>query len=222
MGNVSPRVFAPASRRACAAPGSRSGATPARRYSTSASSSNRTRGFTACAVHLPRLRRTSSQGTPADSPAITRRARRSISPAHAASTSARFSVSASSRLARSSAATSARSAIGNVRASRRSSFAREVMWPFYTRATQPNIALAPGPVHMRRSRFSRSGLAKAWLSSRRCFKIRIGGTRVPGVAMRGAWPAEIHSETLIILSHLTATSSDPDCRWERRRSHPPA
>jgi len=88
-------------------------------------------------------RRTSSQGTPADSPAITLRARLSISAVHAASTSARFSVSASSRLARSSAATSARSATGNVRASRRSSCAREDMRPFYTRATQPNIALEP-------------------------------------------------------------------------------
>ena len=74
-------------------------------------------------------RRTSSQGTLADSPAITLRARLSISAAQAASTSARFSASASSRLARSSAATSARSATGNARASRRSSCARDVMWP---------------------------------------------------------------------------------------------
>ena len=77
-------------------------------------------------------RRTSSQGTPTDSPAITRRARRSISAAHAASTSARFSVSAASRLASNSAATSARSAIGNARASRRTACTREVMRPFYT------------------------------------------------------------------------------------------
>ena len=82
-------------------------------------------------------RRTSSQGTPADSPAITRRARRSISAAHAASTSAGFSVSASSRLARSSAATSARSATGKAKASRRTSCAREFMKPFYTLARQP-------------------------------------------------------------------------------------
>jgi hypothetical protein len=75
--------------------------------------------------------RASDQGMPADSPAITRRARRSISDAQAASTSAGLSVSVASRLANSSAATSARSAIGNVRASRRSSWAREVMRLFY-------------------------------------------------------------------------------------------
>ena len=74
--------------------------------------------------------RTSSQGMPSDSPAMTRRARLSISAAHAASTSALSSAPASSRLARSSAATSARSSIGNVRASRRRSCAREVIWPF--------------------------------------------------------------------------------------------
>ncbi len=71
--------------------------------------------------------RTSSHGSPTDSPFITRRARRSISCAHAASTSAAFSAGSSSRLASNSAATSARSLTGNVKASRRSSCARDVM-----------------------------------------------------------------------------------------------
>lgn len=75
-------------------------------------------------------RRTSSQAIPGDSPAITRRARRSISAAHAASTSATSSVPESSKLANSSAATSARSSTGSDNASRRSSCALEVMWPF--------------------------------------------------------------------------------------------
>lgn len=88
-------------------------------------------------------RRTSSHGVPDDSPAITRRARFSISSAHAASTSAMSSVGASSRLARSSAATSARWLIGRVSASRSSSCARSGMAPFYIRARQPNIALEP-------------------------------------------------------------------------------
>ena len=88
-------------------------------------------------------RRTSSHGTPADSPAITLRARLSISAAHAASTSAGFSVSASSRLARSSAATSARSATGNVRASRRSSCARDVTNPFRLGLSTPQAATPP-------------------------------------------------------------------------------
>jgi hypothetical protein len=99
-------------------------------------------------IHLRRSsasarRRTSSHGTPVVSPAITRRARRSISAAHAASTSAGSSVAASSRLARSWAATSARSSKGNASASRRSSCARGDMGPFYTREPQPNIALEP-------------------------------------------------------------------------------
>jgi hypothetical protein len=55
--------------------------------------------------------RTSSQGSPADSSDSTRRARRSISAAQAASTSAGFSTD-SSRLASSSRATSARSSGG--------------------------------------------------------------------------------------------------------------
>ena len=74
--------------------------------------------------------RTSSHGSPADSPAITRLARRSISRAHAASIAAGSIVVGSSRLARSSAATSARSSVGKAKASRRSSCARDVMWPF--------------------------------------------------------------------------------------------
>ncbi len=85
-------------------------------------------------------RRTSSQGTPMDSPAMTRRARRSISAAQAASTSAACSASASSRLARSSAATSARSSRGNARASRRSCCARDGVQPFYTGDRQLNTA----------------------------------------------------------------------------------
>ncbi len=72
-------------------------------------------------------RRTSSQGMPADSPDITRRARRSISAAHAASTSAMSSLPTSSKLASNSAATSARWSIGNDNASRRTSCARDVM-----------------------------------------------------------------------------------------------
>lgn len=84
-------------------------------------------------------RRTSTQGIPAVSPAITRRARRSISAAHAASTSAGSSAAASSRLARSSAARSARSLTGRAIASRRSSCARGDMKPFYTSTRQPNI-----------------------------------------------------------------------------------
>ena len=74
-------------------------------------------------------RRTSSQGMPDDSPASTRRARRSISAAHAVSRSAR-SVRGSSKLASSSAATSARSSTDHPRASRRNSCAREGMRSF--------------------------------------------------------------------------------------------
>ena len=71
--------------------------------------------------------RTSSQGIPWDSPAITRRARRSISAAHAASTSAGSSSWSASRLASNSAATLARSSIGRASAWRRRSCAREVI-----------------------------------------------------------------------------------------------
>ena len=60
---------------------------------------------------------TCPQGAPADSPASTRRARRSISMAQALSTSSRLSAGSSSRLASSSAATSARSVWGSFRAS---------------------------------------------------------------------------------------------------------
>ena len=77
------------------------------------------------------LCRTSDQGIPADSPTATRRARRSISDAQAAATSAGLSVSVASRLANSPAAMSARSAIGNVSAWRRSFSDREVM-PYFT------------------------------------------------------------------------------------------
>ncbi len=82
-------------------------------------------------------RRTSSHGSPSDSPANTRLARRSISRAHAASTAAASLVGGWSRLARSSAATSARSSTGRARASRSSSCARLVMESFYTRPPQP-------------------------------------------------------------------------------------
>lgn len=82
-------------------------------------------------------RRTSSHGIPVVSPASTRRARRSISAAHAASTSAGCSACASSRLAKSWAATSARSFKGNASASRKSSCARDDMPPFYTPKRQP-------------------------------------------------------------------------------------
>jgi hypothetical protein len=87
-------------------------------------------------------RRTSSQGTPPDSSARARRARRSISAAHAASTSAGCSAAASSRLANSSAAMSARSSRGSAKASRRTCCARDVMPPFYTRG-QPQHGPAP-------------------------------------------------------------------------------
>ena len=98
-------------------------------------------------------RRTSSQATPLDSSARARRARRSISAAQAASTSAGRSAAASSRLANSSAATSARSSRGSAKASRRTSCARDVMRPFYT-DRQPNTALHPTPPELlaRRSR----------------------------------------------------------------------
>jgi hypothetical protein len=71
--------------------------------------------------------RTSSHGSPADSPASTRRARLSISFAQAISTSARSSAGSSSRLASSSAATSARSSTGSVSASRKTACARSVI-----------------------------------------------------------------------------------------------
>ena len=74
--------------------------------------------------------RTSSHGSPADSPARTRRARRSISLAQAACTAAGSSTVESSRLANSSAATSARSSTGSVRASRRSVCARLLIESF--------------------------------------------------------------------------------------------
>ena len=82
-------------------------------------------------VHLSvnrcRMRaRTSSHGSPVDSPFMTLRARRSISRAQAASTSAGLSGGASSRLASNSAATSARSSVGSVRASRKRACARVV------------------------------------------------------------------------------------------------
>ncbi len=87
--------------------------------------------------------RTSSQGIPRDSPAITRRARLSISAAQAASTSAGSSAETSSRLAKSSAATPARSSIGSSSASRISACARDVIERFYTRTPLPNMALEP-------------------------------------------------------------------------------
>ncbi|MEA2416536.1 MAG: hypothetical protein QOI58_3193 [Thermoanaerobaculia bacterium] len=71
--------------------------------------------------------RTSSHGSPVDSPASTRRARLSISFPQAISTSARSSAGSSSRLASNSAATSARSSTGNVSASRNTAWARSVM-----------------------------------------------------------------------------------------------
>jgi len=71
--------------------------------------------------------RTSSHGSPVDSPERTRRARLSISFAQAISTSARSSGGSSSRLASNSAATSARSSTGNVIASRNTACARSVM-----------------------------------------------------------------------------------------------
>lgn len=81
-------------------------------------------------LHFLKLRvmrsRTSSQGSPADSPDRTRRARRSISIAQAASTSAGFPAG-SSRLANNSAAKSARSSGESVRASRSNSWARLLM-----------------------------------------------------------------------------------------------
>jgi hypothetical protein len=84
--------------------------------------------------------RTSSHGSPTDSPAITRRARPSISRAHAASTAAASVVAGSSRLARSSAATPARSSTGRVNASRSSACARSVTPSFYTRVMWADTA----------------------------------------------------------------------------------
>ena len=81
--------------------------------------------------------RTSAQGTPCPSPVITRRARLSISAAHAASTSAGFSAASPSRLARSSAATLARSSTGRVNASRRRPCALEVIQAFYAPLGRP-------------------------------------------------------------------------------------
>ena len=88
-------------------------------------------------------RRTSFQGVPADSVARTRRALRSISAAHAASTSSGCSRAASSRLASNSAATSARSSSGSVSASCNSLAAREVTQSSYTWQLQPSIRLQP-------------------------------------------------------------------------------
>ena len=77
--------------------------------------------------------RTSSQGRPADSPASTRRPRRSISMAQAFSAASRSSgTSLSSRLSSSSAATSARSLTGSRRASFRST-SRVMIWESTTR-----------------------------------------------------------------------------------------
>jgi hypothetical protein len=81
-----------------------------------------------CSVRRRAIRsRTSSQGSPADSSARTRRARRSNSFAQAACTTAGSSAGGSSRLANSSAATSARSSGGRVSASRSKACARLVM-----------------------------------------------------------------------------------------------
>ncbi len=74
---------------------------------------------------------TSCHGSPADSPVRTRRARRSISAAHAFSTAVGSSSGSSSRLASSSAATSARSLCGSLRAS--SKRASRVIDRFYHR-----------------------------------------------------------------------------------------
>ena len=95
-------------------------------------------GIHRCRSSASARRRTSSQGTPPDSSANARRARRSISVAQAASTSPGCSTAASSRLARSSAATSARSSRGNASASRSTSCARDGMRPFY--GSPPPIA----------------------------------------------------------------------------------
>ena len=98
-------------------------------------------------------RLTSSHDTPRDSPAITRRARFSISAAHTDSTSDR-SVSGSSRLASNSAATSARSSAASVSASRRSAWARSTsasrdMCSGYcpTRVGGGQVAKAPTAAH---------------------------------------------------------------------------
>lgn len=80
--------------------------------------------------------RTSSHGSPFDSPLSARRARRSISRAQAACTAASSAGAGSSRLASSSAATSARSSRGSAKASRKRSWDRAVMTPFYHRKSQ--------------------------------------------------------------------------------------
>jgi hypothetical protein len=83
---------------------------------------------------------TSSQGVPGDSPARTLRARRSISAAHAFSSSCGSSVNSSSRLASNSAAMSARSRRGSLRASW-SSVSRVIRFSLpATEGTEPRAA----------------------------------------------------------------------------------
>ena len=89
-------------------------------------------------------RRTSSQGTPPDSPVRTLRARRSISAAHAASTSA-VSSGGVSRLSRSSTATLARSSGPSFRASSRTSLtlAMNAILPLDRVAPNPRLQRTP-------------------------------------------------------------------------------
>jgi hypothetical protein len=94
-------------------------------------------------------RRTSFQGVPLDSPLITFRARRSISAAQAASTSAPSSGPAS-RLSRSSAATLARSSGANFRASSSTSLTSAMF------STLPPSLPAPNP-RVQRTRVARPG-----------------------------------------------------------------
>ena len=103
-------------------------------------------------------RRTSSQGTPTDSPLRTLRARRSISAAHAASTSA-LSSGAASRLSRSSTATLARSSGLSFRASSRTSLTLAM------NAILPLGRVTPNPP-LQRTRVARSARNRSPLNGK--------------------------------------------------------
>ncbi len=95
-----------------------------------------------CARRRATRWRTSAQGSPSEFPASTRRARVSISRAHAAWALAASAGAASSRLTSSSAITSARSSCGKVSASRRTCCARVVMGHILA-SSQSNTRLHP-------------------------------------------------------------------------------
>ena len=116
-------------------------------------------------------RRTSSQAVPLDSPRRTLRARRSISEAHAASTSA-FSSGAASRLSSSSTATLARSAGASFKASSRTSL---------TSAIHATLSLRPAAdPRLQRTRAARSPLTREAMAFRTSIR-RIRGLGGPAV-----------------------------------------